>query len=95
MLTTLTSANEDALQNESHTSSTSEDIPSSPLYTSHLELQNNEVNSDEDLLDFNDFTSETASPKLPNQSSHGEDIDMEIRCCLTESGRRLRAGGLS
>jgi hypothetical protein len=76
-LTTLTSANKDTLQNENHTSSTSEEIPSSLLYTSHLELQNNETNLDDHLLDFNDFTSETISPKPRDHASHDEDVDME------------------
>ena len=73
-LTTLTSADEDT-----HTSSTSEGIPFSPHYISRLELQNNEVNLDDDeLLDFNDFTSETASPRPLGQASQDEDVVMEI-----------------
>jgi hypothetical protein len=78
-LTTLTSADEDTLQNVNHTSSTSEGIPSSPHYTSHLGLQDNEVNLDEDvLLDFNDFTSETASPRPPGQATQDEDVSIEV-----------------
>jgi hypothetical protein len=76
-LTTFTSANEDTLQNKNHTSSTSEEIPSSPLYTSHLELQNNEGDSDDVLLDFNEFSSEENNSPGPIQPSHDEDITME------------------
>jgi hypothetical protein len=73
-LTTLTSADEDT-----HTSSTSEGIPSSPHYISPLGLQNNEVSlDDDDLLDFNDFTSETASPRPLGQASQDEDVAMGI-----------------
>ncbi len=52
-LTTLTSANEGTLQNGNHTSANlAEEIPSSPLYTSNLELQNNDGDSDDVLLDL-------------------------------------------
>jgi hypothetical protein len=61
-LTTLTSVDKGTL----HTSFTSEEIPSSTHY-----------NSDDDLLDFNDFESETASPKPPVQALQDEDVDME------------------
>jgi hypothetical protein len=78
-LTTLTSANEDTLQNENQTSSTSEEMPSSPLslYTSHLELQNNDEDSDDVLLDFNEFTSPARNSPEPLQTSHDEDVNME------------------
>jgi hypothetical protein len=73
-LTALTSADEDK-----HTSSTSEGIPSSPHYISRLGLQTSEDNlDDDDLLDFNDFTSETASSRPLGQASQDEDIVMEI-----------------
>jgi hypothetical protein len=68
-LTILTSADEDTL----HTSSTLEEHPSSPLYTSHLGLQDNEANPDDDFLDFNDFTSETTLPKPPDHASQDEE----------------------
>jgi hypothetical protein len=61
-LTTLTSVDEGNL----NTPTNSEGIPSSTLY-----------NSDDDLLDYNDFVSETASPKPPFQASQDEDLDME------------------
>ncbi len=61
-LTTLTSADEGTL----HTSFTSEEIPTSAHY-----------NSDDDLLDFNDFESETASLKPPSQALQDEDVNME------------------
>ena len=68
---------QDTLQNENHTSSTSdEEIPSSPLYTSHLELNNNDGNSDDDLLDLNDFIPEATLPK-PLQASHDECVTMK------------------
>jgi hypothetical protein len=73
-LTALTSADEDK-----HISPTSEGIPSSPHYISRLGLQTSEDNlDDDDLLDFNDFTSETASPRPLGQASQDEDIAMEI-----------------
>jgi hypothetical protein len=61
-LTILTSVDEGTL----HTSTTSEGILSSIHY-----------NSDDDLLDFNDFESETASPKPPVQALQDEDLDMK------------------
>jgi hypothetical protein len=73
-LTTLTSADE-----ETHTASTSEGIPSSPHYISPLGLQNSEVNlDDDDLLNFNDFSSETTSPRPLGQASQDEDVTMGI-----------------
>ena len=50
--------------------------PSSPLCTSHLELNNNDGNSDDDLLDLNDFIPETTAPK-PLQVSHDEYVTMK------------------
>jgi hypothetical protein len=61
-LTTLTSVDEGTL----HISFTSEEIPISSHY-----------NSDDNLRDFNDFESETASPNPPIQSLQDEDVDME------------------
>jgi hypothetical protein len=61
-LTTLTSVDESNL----NTPTNSEGTPSSTHY-----------NSDDDLLDYNDFVSETASPKPPFQDSQDEDLDME------------------
>jgi hypothetical protein len=61
-LTTLTSVNED----KPHTPNNSEGIPPS----THYDL-------DDDLLDYNDFVSETTSPKPPFQGSQDEDLDME------------------
>ena len=73
-LFTLTSAGEDK-----HTSSNSEEIPSSPLHTSRLVLQTIESNSDEEdiLQDFNYYTSSEASPGPPGQEAHDEDVAME------------------
>ncbi len=62
LATTLTSVDEGTL----HTSTTSEGIPSSTHY-----------NSDDDLLDFNDFESEATSPKPPVQALQDEDLDMD------------------
>jgi hypothetical protein len=73
-LITLTSAGEDK-----RTSSTLEETPS-PLYTSRLGLQAIEHNLDDDedeLLDFNEFTSPEASPGPPGQGSQDEDVIME------------------
>ena len=91
-LTTLTSADEDT-----HTSSTSEGIPSSPHYISPLGLQNSEVNLDnDDLLDFNDFSSETASPRPLGQASHDEDVTMEIVASPNQAeGGRLGTGNFN
>jgi len=61
-LTILTSVNED----KPHTPNNSEGIPPSTLY-----------DSEDDLLDYNDFVSETTSPKPPFQGSQDEDLDME------------------
>ncbi len=61
-LTTLTSVDEDNL----NTPSNSEGIPSSTHY-----------NTDDDLLDYNDFVSETASPKPPFQVLQDENLIME------------------
>ncbi len=75
-LITLTSADEGK-----HTSPTSEGIPSSPLYTSRLGLQATEDNVDDDddiLLDFNEFTSPTASPRPLGHELQDEDVIMEI-----------------
>jgi hypothetical protein len=74
-LIALTSADEDK-----HTSSTSEGIPSSPHYISRLGLQAIEDNldDDDDLLDFNEFTSPTASPRPLGQGSLDEDVIMEF-----------------
>jgi hypothetical protein len=83
-LTVLTSADEGK-----HTSSTSEGIPSSPQYISRLGLQATEDNlDDDDLLDFNDFTSPTASPRPLGQGSQDEDVIMEIVASPSEVTRQ-------
>ena len=46
-------------------------MPSSPPYTSHLELHNSNWNSDDDLLDVKGFTSETTSPRSLQTSHDG------------------------
>ena len=62
---------QDTLQNENHTLYTSEEILSTPLYTTHLKLHNSNGSSDDDLQDVNDFTSEITSPRSLQTSHDG------------------------
>ena len=62
---------QETLQNENHTLYTSEEIPSTPLYTTHLKLHNSNGSSDKDLQDVNDFTSEITSPRSLQTSHDG------------------------
>jgi hypothetical protein len=54
-------------------------LPVPAIISSPLGIQNNEVSlDDDDFLDFNDFTSETASPRPLGQASQDEDVVMKI-----------------
>ncbi len=68
-LTTLTSVNED----KPHTPNNLEGIPPSTLY-----------DSEDDLLDYNNFVSETTSPKPPFQGSQDEDLARHGGCFFSE-----------
>jgi hypothetical protein len=93
-ITTLTSANEDTLQNANHTSaSLAEEIPSSPHYSSHLELQNNYGDADDELLDFNEFSSPENTSPQPPQASHDEDVNME-GAASPNNHNQAESGGL-